>query len=43
MREEIGGVAYDDEAELKFGSPETRAVIQHRQKSDAAHRIAVAT
>jgi ATP-dependent helicase/nuclease subunit A len=25
MREEIGGVNYDDEAKLKFGSPETRA------------------
>jgi ATP-dependent helicase/nuclease subunit A len=25
MREEIGGVDYDDEAKLKFGSPETRA------------------
>jgi ATP-dependent helicase/nuclease subunit A len=25
MREEIGGVKYDDEAKLKFGSPETRA------------------
>jgi ATP-dependent helicase/nuclease subunit A len=25
MREEIGGVAYDDEAKLKFGSPATRA------------------
>ena len=24
MREEIGGVNYDDEAKLKFGSPETR-------------------
>jgi ATP-dependent helicase/nuclease subunit A len=24
MREEIGGVSYDDEAKLKFGSPETR-------------------
>ena len=27
MREEIGGVAYDDEAKLKFGSPETRAAF----------------
>ena len=25
MREEIGGVNYDEEAKLKFGSPETRA------------------
>ena len=25
MREEIGGVDYDDEAKLKFGSPEKRA------------------
>jgi ATP-dependent helicase/nuclease subunit A len=25
MREELGGVAYDKDAELKFGSPETRA------------------
>ena len=25
MREEIGGVDYDDEAKLKFGSPDTRA------------------
>jgi len=25
MQEEIGGVAYDDDAKLKFGSPETRA------------------
>src|SRR5882724_2888220 len=25
MREEVGGVNYDDEAKLKFGSPETRA------------------
>jgi len=25
MREEIGGVTYDDEAKLKFGSPATRA------------------
>ncbi|HZL14262.1 MAG TPA: UvrD-helicase domain-containing protein, partial [Verrucomicrobiae bacterium] len=25
MREEIGGVNYDDEAKLKFGSPETRS------------------
>jgi hypothetical protein len=25
MREEIGGVNYDAEAKLKFGSPETRA------------------
>ena len=25
LREEIGGVAYDDEAKLKFGSPKTRA------------------
>ncbi|HEY3760843.1 MAG TPA: UvrD-helicase domain-containing protein [Verrucomicrobiae bacterium] len=27
MREETGGVDYDDEAALKFGSPETRAVL----------------
>ena len=32
MREEIGGVNYDDEAELKFGSPETRSGFQLRQK-----------
>ena len=25
MREELGGVAYDEDAKLKFGSPETRA------------------
>ena len=33
MREEIGGVKYDDEAKLKFGSPETRAGFQRDQKS----------
>jgi ATP-dependent helicase/nuclease subunit A len=27
MREEIGGVAYDDEAQLKFGQPESRAEL----------------
>jgi ATP-dependent helicase/nuclease subunit A len=27
MREEIGGVNYDNEAKLKFGSPETRAEL----------------
>ncbi len=27
MREEIGGVAYDANAELKFGSPETRGAL----------------
>jgi ATP-dependent helicase/nuclease subunit A len=27
MREEIGGVNYDDEAKLKFGSPETRSAL----------------
>jgi ATP-dependent helicase/nuclease subunit A len=27
MREEIGGVRYDAEAQLQFGSPETRAVL----------------
>ena len=27
MREEIGGVNYDDEAKLKFGSPETRTEL----------------
>src|SRR5258706_8979058 len=25
MREELGGVAYDDDAKLRFGSPEIRA------------------
>jgi ATP-dependent helicase/nuclease subunit A len=27
MREDIGGVLYDDQAKLKFGSPETRAEL----------------
>jgi ATP-dependent helicase/nuclease subunit A len=31
MREEIGGVNYDDEAKLKFGSPETRAELSAAQ------------
>jgi ATP-dependent helicase/nuclease subunit A len=36
MRKEIGGVEYDHDAELKFGSPETREVFS--AKSDPAPR-----
>jgi ATP-dependent helicase/nuclease subunit A len=33
MREEIGGVNYDDETKLKFGSPGTRGNLSLKQKS----------
>jgi len=33
MREEIGGVNYDDEAKLKFGSPESRADFRAAKNS----------
>ena len=42
MREEIGGVNYDDEAKLKFGSPETRADFSTGKRSVAARGIASA-
>ena len=31
LREEIGGVAYDDDAQLKFGAPEKRAALGSAQ------------
>jgi ATP-dependent helicase/nuclease subunit A len=34
MREEIGGVKYDDEAKLKFGSPGTHGNLSPGKKSD---------
>jgi ATP-dependent helicase/nuclease subunit A len=34
MREEIGGVNYDDEAQLRFGSPETRAAFSATKNSE---------
>ncbi len=37
MREEIGGVAYDEAAELKFGSPQTRADLS--VAGDAGPRV----
>jgi len=33
MREDIGGVAYDADAELKFGSPETRGALSAAESS----------
>jgi ATP-dependent helicase/nuclease subunit A len=33
MREETGGVGYDDEAALKFGSPETRTMLSLKENA----------
>ena len=42
MREEIGGVEYNEEAKLKFGSPGDPRRFQRRERFCAAHGIAFA-